>query len=958
MTVRVTTLKGPDAGAYYVEHLPRYYLAEGEPQGRWQGLGAGSLGLGGDVADDPFMALMAGLDPRDPQRSLGNPYDERSVRGFDVTASAPKSVSLLFALGSSTIRQHAVAAHDAAVAAMVDWIEQHAHTRYRISGQIAVVDAHGIIAAQFRQHTSRALDPQLHTHVVIPNRVKSPDGRWLALDARTIKRDQRTLSALYHAGLRAELTARLGVRWNDPVNGIAEIADLPEELLGAFSARTDEVRRRLDDKLDRFATNMQRPPTVRERWRLEREAVVQSRPAKVAADDPDSMRRAWIEQAAALGWEQHQLLPTVIERARRAVKLDPTPVIDRAIATLTERQSTWRPAEATREIAAALPTNVALSAADTVAHAEHLADRMIRDRCHDISRPVEPCVPLRRDGRPVTEASTDRALTTVAILRQEESIVAWAERRLAAPGGDCPEATRRGDDGLTAAQAHVAAKVAGHDHLVVVVGPAGAGKTTALRPAVAELHARGRAVFGVAPSANAATVLADETGADADTIDKLIVEHGLARPPQHRYDLPAGATVIVDEAGMMSTARFAALAQLADDKGWRLALIGDPLQFTAVGRGGMFGHLVERFDAAELDRIHRFTEDWERQASLRLRRGDTDVASVYNVQGRLHGGTCNEMERRCVEEWWRRRVGSERSLLMATTNEAVDRLNRRAQRLRIQRCELDHAGPRTETKRQTIVVGDEIATRHNDRSIRTDRGIAVKNRATWTVTSIRRDGSIVACGKDGNVELPADYVREHVDLAYAVTVMGAQGRTVKHAMLLIDRPTDVRGLYVGMSRGTTTNDAYIAIDGEDTAVDIFERCLASDWIDHPAITRRAELSNDEEVAGLSVSTGTLAVASPRPMKAGAPEPDEPTPDGSLELQEMVRNSAGAKILAEWERITYGEVRPDELAVKRNAPLTPEPVEPPKSAAEQILEEWARKARRPPERPGPGHGLSL
>ena len=81
---------------------------------------------------------------------------------------------------------------------------------------MAVVDAEGIVAATFRQHTSRALDPQLHTHVVIANRVKSPDGRWLALDARLIKHDQRTLSALYHAGLRAELTQRFGVRWNQP----------------------------------------------------------------------------------------------------------------------------------------------------------------------------------------------------------------------------------------------------------------------------------------------------------------------------------------------------------------------------------------------------------------------------------------------------------------------------------------------------------------------------------------------------------------------------------------------------------------------------------------------------------------------------------------------------------------------------------------------------------------------
>src|SRR5207244_4957779 len=121
--------------------------------------------------------------------------------------------------------------HGAAVRSVVDWIEAHAHARYRIGGQVRVFDADGIIAATFRKHTSRALDPQLHTHVIVPNRVLSQDGRWLALDARTIKHDQRTLSALYHAGLRAELTARLGVAWHQPVNGIAEIDHVPAELL-------------------------------------------------------------------------------------------------------------------------------------------------------------------------------------------------------------------------------------------------------------------------------------------------------------------------------------------------------------------------------------------------------------------------------------------------------------------------------------------------------------------------------------------------------------------------------------------------------------------------------------------------------------------------------------------------------------------------------------------------------
>jgi conjugative relaxase-like TrwC/TraI family protein len=159
------------------------------------------------------------------------------------------------------------------VSALVGWIELHAHTRFRVNGEVGVFDADGTMAATFRQHTSRVLDPQLHTHVVIPNRVLSGDGRWLALDARTLKLDQRTLSAVYHAGLRAELTSRLGVGWEPIVNGIADIAGVPAEVLAKFSTRTGQVDRRAAVKLQRFETALGRAPTPRERWRLEREAV-------------------------------------------------------------------------------------------------------------------------------------------------------------------------------------------------------------------------------------------------------------------------------------------------------------------------------------------------------------------------------------------------------------------------------------------------------------------------------------------------------------------------------------------------------------------------------------------------------------------------------------------------------------------------------------------------------------
>ena len=846
MTVRVTTLKGADAGAYYVEQLPNYYLQSGEPRGLWHGEGAGMLGLRDEVEDEHFLALMAGMDPARPDRHLGRRYDDASVRGFDVTASAPKSVSLLFALGDDEARRAVLDAHDTAVQTLTKWIEDHAHTRYRIDGEVAVVDARGIVAAAFRQHTSRALDPQLHTHLVIANRVKSPDGRWLALDARLIKHDQQTLSALYHVALRSELTASLGVRWNTPEHGIAEIVDMPEALLAEFSTRTGAVARRIEEKLDRFITTMERDPTPRERWKLEREAAIDSRSAKVKGVDAASLHQAWAEQAAALGFDPPTVVANTIDHVVGQDGINPhqTAQIARAaMKAMAEKQSTWRPTELQRELAAQVPTDTTLPAPDLVAWLDDIAGYVVRNHCVDISKPAPAGALMRKDGRPVTESVVDRALTTQAILDQEAALVTWADRRLRYVGVDNPAAISEAGLDLNIAQADAAAAVAGTDDLVLVVGSAGTGKTTALAPAVAQLRAEGRVVFGVAPSATAADVLQYETGVVADTVDKLLIEHRLQRPPDHRYDLPIGATVLVDEAGMISTTKLSELADLADVKGWRVALVGDPLQFSAVGRGGMFGMLVDTFGAIELERVHRFEHAWERDATLRLRRGDVTVVDDYEANDRLHGGTTTQMERGAVRRWWEHRTNGETVLLMAPNNVAVERLNQRCQQQRIHAGDIDDAGSHVCAGPYRIRCRDEITTRHNDRRLVTDQGEMIRNRAMWTVGHVHPDRSLTVTGQHGTVRLPASYVTEHVELAYACTDHGAQGRTVTAGVLFIDRPTDVRNVYVAMSRGTTTNEAFIAITGEQSAADVFAQCIASDWIDQPAHIRQAEIND-------------------------------------------------------------------------------------------------------------------
>lgn len=851
MTVRVTTLKGLDAGLYYVEQLPYYYLDANEPRGRWLGRGAAALDLSGTIGDEAFLALMAGMDPARPDRHLGRRYGETSVRGHDVTCSAPKSVSVLFALGDEFVRNRVLRSHDRAVRALMSWIEDHAHTRYRIGGEVAVVDAKGIVAAMFRQHTSRALDPQIHTHLVIPNRVMSPDGRWLALDARLIKRDQRTLSAMYHAALRAEMNQALGVRWRTPENGIAEMADIPDVVLTEYSYRTDDIRRRIDVKLDRFVANMDRDPTPRERWKLEREAVLDTRPSKEKHVDAATLHAEWRERAWQLDVAPEEIVAEAVkqQRPRQSIPTDElSRLIGGAIEAIGEKQSTWRPTELQRELGGLFPTDVGADAVAILNSLDDVADAIAKKRCVDISKSIPPDSLLRKDGRPVTEGATDRAFTTQAILDQELALLEWAARRISANDLINPAAIDRSDVDLNIAQAEAAARVAGDSQLVLIVGPAGTGKTTALRPAVAQLRSQGRPVFGVAPSAAAAEVLQHETGVAADTLDKLLIEHRLNRPPDHQYDLPAGATVIIDEAGMMSTPKLAELAALADQKQWRVVLVGDPLQFSAVGRGGMFELFVDTNDAVELDRVHRFDNDWERDASLRLRRGDVEVAEVYDHQGRLHGGSVQRMRQQAVARWWTEREAGRTALLMSPTNETVVDLNLQCQRQRLRTGELHLDGATALAGRYVLFVGDQVATRKNDRGLLTDRGQMVRNRAEWTVRAIHRDLSVTVEGASGTVRLPREYVVDHVDLAYARTGAGAQGRTVDAGILFLDRATDVRNLYVPMTRGRSTNEVFVATEGEQTALDVIAQSIATDWIDRPALARQAELKQANNVS--------------------------------------------------------------------------------------------------------------
>jgi conjugative relaxase-like TrwC/TraI family protein len=847
--LRVTTLYASSAvatAAYYTRYLAG---APGEEPGVWCGEQAAALGLSGRVAVDELQALLEGRDPMSGtplgtalvDRTLADGRVIRAVAGFDATFSAPKSLSVWWAL---TGDPGLLEAHDIAVRAALDHLERFgATTRIRADARRLHPDAVGLSMATFRQTTSRADDPQLHSHAVISAKVQTGDGRWWALDARYLKRNQRMLGGLYQSVLRAELTHRYGVAWEAIVNGQAELAGTPAELVAVFSKRTVQVDAALAVKVEEFRARQGRDPTRWERAALCREAAADTRRHKTSVGVPD-LRTRWETEAAGVGWTADRLVAELTATARSLDHVPPV-TVEQVVDHLSASGSAWTRADVLRAICDLQPAVSSMSGQRWAAALERAADQVI-EHCVDLDPPEERSRRRMSDGRSVWLEPTAAQITSDAILAEEETVLAWAIDAHA--DEPCPSITVD-RDGLDVLQADAAAAVAGTDRLVLVVGPAGAGKTTMLQAAVDDLATQRRPVFGVAPTAKAARVLGRETGIVTDTVAKLLHEwRRTDRPPADVYRLPAGTTVIVDEAGTIGTSTLRQLVDLAEQGDWRLVLVGDPRQLQAVGRGGLFTELCATGRVHELTRIHRFTHPWEAAASLELRAGDPAALDAYEAHGRIVAGTLDDQLDRIARDWLGHHTNGKTVAIVASTNDHVDALNDAIQRLRLTVGDLDPDAAAPIAGGEHAYVGDIVATRRNDRRLCTERDEPVRNRDLWTVVAAHSGGALTVshlCGH-GTVTLPADYTRDHVRLGYAATEHGHQGDTVDVAIALVSSATTHRGLYVGVTRGRDENRIHVITDTADVgeARDVLDAVLAYDRADIPAVSQRRHLARE------------------------------------------------------------------------------------------------------------------
>lgn len=800
----------PERGDYYLSPA-------GEPTqapGRWLASPAtlARLGIDGDTVDGPdFIALMEGKHPRTSRWLRAAGADGHRGGGIDLTFSAPKSVSTVWALGNATQRENIESAHATAVSAAMAYLTDTIPTvRRRYGADVIEERSHGLVAAEYRHVTARGVlqgdapDPQVHSHVVVTSAIRS-DGRIVAVASRPLFRAAREVGAYYRSALAHELSLRgFAIEAGTGRQGrYFEIAGVPPGLSRAFSARTREVAR----AAERFRAKWGREPARGELRRLK----LENRKAKLLATRED-LQSAWNETAARFDFTGDRLTEslTFAEGSR-----PDSPLFNRVEDKLTERAATFQPGE----FRAVLLEQSVGDASPSEALA--LSQGMIAERRV-----------LRLENGEMTTGSVrsrERAI--------EEHFRGFADGRdrdvgEGARGEAGDQVSERIGARLSDEQAHALHVITGPERSAVIIGPAGTGKGVVIDAAARAEQIADCATLGIAVSGSTAQRLGRDSPALLDktlTLDALV-----ARVDNGRIELTDRTTIYFDEAGMADTSRLERLTEVIKRSGAKLVVIGDGSQLPSIGAGGMFDRIAVIAPLAELVAVHRTRDKDEQGAWSDLRAGRTDRALAhYRANGRVHiADTRDEAIEHAVESWATLTKSlpiAEVALISDASNKEIARLNARAQHYRSERGELGQWEVTVPGVHYGIRQGDRIAMVAQHYEPGQQR---IENGSQGDVLNVTPDGAVlVEFDLTGQQRTIAGDDIASLRLGYAQHIHRAQGATVTRTLVVTGGwQTSKEPAYVEASRARSGTDWFVnredlGAEGQDA--DRIERFAAS-----------------------------------------------------------------------------------------------------------------------------------
>ncbi len=786
----------PERGDYYLSPT-------GEPQqapGRWLASAdtLARLGIEGNLVEGrDFIALMEGKHPRSGAWLRREGAGGGRGGGVDLTFSAPKSVSVLWAFGDEQGRREIEAAHANAVEQAMNHLRESVATVRRSAGRIEEPAA-DLIAAEYRHTTARAVldgeapDPQLHSHVVVTSAVRE-DGRIVAVASRPIFRSAREVGAYYRSALAQELKqcGHAIERGTGKEGRFFEIAGVPRSVIESFSSRGREVVR----AIERFRAEHGRAPEVGELQALK----LENRRAKVVVTKAD-LQRAWNETAERQDFDTDRLVHDGAPLEAPESSLE-----DRIEQRMTERAATF-PASELRAVALEQLTGE-LSPERAVA----LTQTMIAER---------RVLPL--EGGLMTTL-TVRAREQ-AIERRFAEFAKPAERDVGEPSRTQAAALVRERIGAPLSEEQLSAlrAISGPERGAVLVGPAGTGKGVVIDAAAQAEQLAGAEVFGVAVAGATAQRLGQDSPALAGrtlTLDALV-----SRAERGRLGLGKHTTVYFDEAGMADTARLDRLTELIADRGAKLVVIGDAAQLPSIGAGGMFERLAELVPSAELSNVRRTLDPAEQRAWAELRVGRAERAMAhYLAAGRLHfSDERDQAVEHAVSEWAKlteRHPAEEVALISDASNKEIDRMNARAQHYRAARGELGDVEVQVPGVHYGLRAGDRVALIAQHRQ----QGMArIENGERGEVLAIEPNGAALVEFDSGERCGFAGEELEHVRLGYAQHIHRAQGATVTRTLVVTGGwQTSKEPAYVEASRARRGTDWFLAredlgVEGQDS----------------------------------------------------------------------------------------------------------------------------------------------
>jgi conjugative relaxase-like TrwC/TraI family protein len=755
-------------GSYYVSvGMDDYYLRPGEAIGVWFGSGATTLGVSGNFDPAEYKHLMAGFSPDGSVAYFKNSGTESRRSGFDLTFSAPKSVSELWAAASGSANLEAIIreANWAAVRrAMQHLQEQAALGRDGLGGQARVKVE--LLLCGFEHGSNRNRDAQLHIHVVAVN-TGVRRGKYKTIASHELYKWKMAAGAIYRAELAHQLRTKLGIDLVAKSTWF-EVRGVPDSLVSAGSSRRKEILAALE------AAGMGG-------------AKAAMRAARDTRAPKDLLPRAelfemWSRLAKAHGFGPEKVQALLRPEQTRVPDKVPPSLVTQAVDQLLEHHSFFSERELVRGVA---ERTQSLGIA---------VDIILRDVRNALERLI-----------PVGELGGERQFTTRENLDLERNLIAKAVLGRGLPRCVVPEPVVSrvlAETQLSPEQANAVRHITTRTGTIQIIhGLAGTGKSTAMAAARKAFEESGLRLTGCALSGKAAEALELSSGIRSHTIAKLLREWRKARPEIPRLD--SRSVLVIDESSMIGTRRLAELLELAEAAHAKVVAVGDSRQLPAIEAGAPFPALCRFLGMASLNDIRRQLSQWGRDLVREFADGDVRKAvGILSQKGLIQVAPSDEAASRALLADWSKEKDPRESIILAGTREEVDWLNREAQRIR--REASPQPPKRHEIHGREFFEGDRVLF------VRNDRKLGVKNGSFGTLLGVRNGSAVIELDGTGKrVFIPLSH--EHLRLGFATTTHKSQGATYLRTYVRVSDAMQSReATYVQVSRARQWTKLYLS----------------------------------------------------------------------------------------------------------------------------------------------------